>query len=398
VTVALFASAVFSHDLPAASLSAIREIFSALPEGLVIVNRKRHVTFANPAAVALLGAQDPAIEGYDMERVLRAAPLPDLTRDALIDGLKQVMSGERNRAIVGIEYKSPAPRVVTVLVAAADANGGRRAGPSPRPLAAADRFVFLSFHDDTESRARQLMLSRANEVKDLFITMIGHDLKAPLNAITGYSELIGLDAQASADALAVYRYSQQILDSARQIQLMMENARIFSRLVDPQDILRAREAVDLSALVEKEISNLRSSAERRTITVQFAREGGEGPAEVFAAPILRSVFQNVVDNAIKYSPEKSKVRVVLRQLAGEVEVDVIDEGPGIPGDKRDAIFQKFTRLDQTRTRTDGLGLGLAISRQIVELHGGSLTAHARPDGKSGALFRVRIPRGTPAAS
>ena len=91
--------------------------------------------------------------------------------------------------------------------------------------------------------------------------------------------------------------------------------------------------------------------------------------------------------------------VTLVASGDDVHIDTIgtpsfvDETPL----KRDAIFRKFTRLEQTRTRTEGLGLGLAISRQIVELHGGSLTAGDRPDGKQGALFRVRIPRGLPGA-
>jgi signal transduction histidine kinase len=392
-SVVLYASAVFSQQIPAASLSAIREIFASLPDGLAIVNRAGLVTFANAAAGAILGAGKTGVEGNDIATVLKGAPMPVQARARLEFAYAEVNTGQRESSSVTFELTEPGPRTLRAVVGSTTV--GRSAGGAHAlgALSVTDRYLFIVLHDETDSRTKEAALSRANEIKDLFISMIGHDLKAPLNAISGYGELIALDSQSSPDALAVYRYAQSILGSARQIHLMMENARTFSRLVDPEDILRARELVDLEALVEREATNLRSAADRKLIRVDVGAPASQPRTQVFAAPILRSVFQNLIDNAIKYGPEKSTVHVRFRASEKAVDIEIDDEGPGIPTDKREAIFKRYTRLEQTRSKTEGLGLGLAISRQIVELHGGTLTVHNRPDGAAGALFRVHLPMG-----
>jgi signal transduction histidine kinase len=389
----VYAATLFSHDVPAGTLAALRAVFMTLPDGLVIADRTGLVTFSNPAAVAMLGAAQAGLEGERIKESIERGTLPPSARAKVIDAFTEALSGRGGLQQFTIETPAPSPRAVRAVVAAAEIGGfsRRREGP----LALQDRFVFLALHDETELRSREIMLSRANEVKDLFISMIGHDLKAPINAITGYGELIALDSQSTPDALAVYRYSQSVLASARQIQLMMENARLFSRLVDPQDILRSREPLEVVPLVEREAQNLRGAADRKGVTVAIERQAGAEGFRIVAAPIVRSVFQNILDNAIKYTAERTAVRVAIRAQGGNAVVEVEDEGPGIPQDKREAIFRRFTRLEQTRTKTEGLGLGLAISKQVVELHGGTIEVDGRPDGKPGAVFRVRLP-GEPA--
>ena len=391
-SVAIFAGILFIREVPATTLAAIRTIFATLPDGLVVADRRGLVTFANPAANSLLGVSNPGMQGERLLTALDRAALPDALRARLTEAIRSVDAGDVPQVSISLEVPDPGARALRAIVATADVGGlSRRLRGPGRPR---DRFVFLSIHDETETRSREILLSRASEVKDLFISMIGHDLKAPLNAITGYGELIALDAQSTADALAVYRYSQSVLAAARQIQLMMENARLFSRLVDPQDILRSREGVDLQALVEREALNLKGAADRRSVTLAVTTEPGAEHARVVAAPIIRSVFQNLIDNAIKYTGEKTTVRIRILLTALEAVVEVTDEGPGIPADKREAIFRRFTRLEQTRTKTEGIGLGLAIARQLVLLHGGSITVEDRQDGKHGAVFRVILPRET----
>jgi signal transduction histidine kinase len=386
----VYGAILFSREVPAGTLAALRAVFTTLPDGLVIADRTGLVTFSNPAAAAMLGAAKAGLEGERIKESLERGTLPPSARAKVIDAFSQALSGHAGLIQFTIETPPPSARAVRAVVAAAEVGGfsHRREGP----LALQDRFVFLALHDETDVRSREIMLSRANEVKDLFISMIGHDLKAPINAITGYGELIALDSQSTPDALAVYRYSQSVLASARQIQLMMENARLFSRLVDPQEILRAREPFEVAPLVEREAQNLRGAAERKGVTVTVERTPGAEGLRIVAAPIIRSVFQNLIDNAIKYTGDRTAVRVWIRGQDSKAVVEIEDEGPGIPPDKREAVFRRFTRLEQTRTKTEGLGLGLAISKQVVELHGGTIEVGDRPDGKPGALFRVRLPR------
>ena len=394
-SVMIFAGIMFTREVPAATLAAMRTIFASLPDGLVIADRRGLVTFANPAASAILAVSGAGLEGEPLQSALGRAALPEEARLRLQDAAKRVDRGDERLVTMDVEVPGPPSRAFHVTVAMAEVGGLRRGGTAPD--AGRDRFTFLALHEETDARSREILLSRANEVKDLFIAMIGHDLKAPLSAISGYGELIALDAQGAPDSLAVYRYAQSILGSARQIQMMMENARLFSRLVDPQDILRSRESVDLPALVQKEVANLHQAAERRGVKVGVDIGGGADHLRVVAAPIIRSVFQNLIDNAVKYTAEKTAVGVRIARDGQTALVEITDEGPGVPPDKREAIFRRFTRLEQTRTKTEGLGLGLAITRQLVELHGGTITITGRRDGKSGACFEVRLPLETAGA-
>jgi signal transduction histidine kinase len=396
ISMALYAAVLLSHEAPTSSLAAIRAIFSALPDALLIVNPSGMVTYANPAAERMLSRAQAPLEGVPAQEALRTAALTGGAGQTLLERYMDVREGRREQLVFTFEVPSTPPRAYSAVIAATDVGHSEEAGSALSMLSISARFVFLLIHDETDIHAKEIMLLKANEVKDLFISMIGHDLKAPLGAISGYSELIALDSQNSPEALAVYRYSQQILDSSRIIQLMMENARTFSRLVDPQDILRAREPTNLKSLLVREVSNLRGAADRKRVQVALHAEGKDEDFTVLAAPILRNVFQNLIDNAIKYTADASQVSVRLAREGTSVVVTVEDQGPGIPPDKREAIFRKFTRLDQTRTKTEGLGLGLPLSKQIVELHGGIVTPQPRSDGKPGAAFVVRLPMGTPA--
>lgn len=395
-SVALLAGLQFARELPATTLAAVRTIFASLPDGIIIADRRGLVTFSNPAATAMLEVAGPGLEGEPLKVAVSNSGLPADARQTLLDALQRVEAGEEPMATAVLELEGPPARALRAVVGFAQA--GQTAPAARRGELTHDRFLFVALHEETDMRSRELMLTRANEVKDLFISMIGHDLKAPLNAISGYSELIALDAQHAPDGLAVYRYAQSILASARQIQLMMENARLFSRLVDPQDILRARESVDLPALVQKEAQNLKQAADRRGVAIEASVAPDADHITVFAAPIIRSVFQNLIDNAVKYTAEKTKVTLRIAREGGFALVEVQDQGPGVPPDKREAVFRRFTRLEQTRTKTEGLGLGLAIARQLVELHGGSIAVGERPDGKPGATFAVRLPLDAPKAA
>ena len=397
VTVALLGGTLIGREVLFPTLTALRAVFAQMPDGLVVIDPKGVSTFANRAASDPLAPSGGGLEGEPFLAALEGGALPALAKESLKAAFQKVAAKESDLEVLSFETAPPGPRSLRAVIAAAEVGGFSERGSGP--LKGRDRYLFVSVHDDTEVRAREVLLTRANEVKDLFISMIGHDLKAPINAIMGYSELIGLDSQSAPDALAVFRYSQSIRASAAQIQLMMENARLLSRLADPQDILRAREPLALSQLVEREAANLRGAAERRRVRVDVEVEPSASGVRLVAAPILRSVFQNLIDNAVKYTVEGTVVTVRVSAPPGEVVVTIEDEGPGVPPEKRAAVFERFTRLEQTRTKAEGIGLGLSISKQVVELHGGTLTIEDRRDGKRGALFRARLPlEGAPGAA
>lgn len=389
LTVAILGATFIARETLFSTLGAMRAAFGQMPDGLVVLDPKGMATFANRAATGVMAPSGGALVGQPFLAVLGRGALPPKAQKSLEGALREVSSNRSQMEVLEIETGPPASRSIRAVVTAAEVGGfsGRYGGL----LGGRDRFILLSLHDDTDVRARGLLLAKANEVKDLFITMIGHDLKAPLNAIMGYSELIGLDSQSAPDALAVYRYSQAIHASAQQMQLIMENARLLSRLADPQDMLRNRQPLAIAQMVEREAANLRGPAERRRVRVEVEVEPSAKDARVMGAPIMRSVFQNLIDNGVKYTGEGTQVSLRVSVDAKQVVVTVEDQGPGVPAEQRAAVFQRFTRLEQTRTKTEGMGLGLSISKQLVDLHGGTLTIEDRKDKTSGACFRVCLP-------
>ena len=392
VSVFLVLVALIQRDAPATTFQAIRAILHSLQDAVLIAGPASTVTFANEAARRLLSSPARTVEGALVPAVLRAPAFGAEAHARLAGAYDEVASGGSDRLELVLETQEPhRRRLATVISATTVGEGEREARPRPRRAWGA-RYVFLLFRDETEMREKEAQLSKANEAKDLFISMFGHDLKSPLAAITGYSELVSLDAQSSADAMAVYQYSLQIRDAAAQIQLMMENARVFSRMLDARPDEGLRERIDIPAVVRREVANLRRAAERSGVACSVAVEGPEEELTVMAAPVLRNAFQNLLDNAIKYSPPGGAVTVAVRTYGEVVEVEVADEGPGVPQDKHEAVFRKFTRLDQTRKKAEGIGIGLSIVRGIVQFHGGTVSVQGRADGTPGAVFVVRLPK------
>lgn len=392
VVLVLFA-VLIRHQAPATSFSVIRSIFNALQDPLLIVDPSSTITLANDAARGLLGSPTAPVEGAHVVEALRAPAFSEEARAQLAGAVEEVASGRSDHVALQVVTQPPQPRHLDVAVALAappprDPRGRDAAAGGPR----GGRSVFIRFQDDTELRLKEGQLSKAIEAKDLFISMFGHDLSAPLSAISGYSELVALDSQHSSDALAVYKYSLQIRDAAAQIQLMMENARVFSRMLDAREITSMQEPMDIPAIVRREISNLTRAAELKGIKFDVKVEGDGAALVVEASPIIRNVFQNLLDNAIKYGPSGSTVAVGIRSYGEVVEVDIADDGPGVPAAKREDVFRKFTRLEQTRAKAEGIGIGLSIVRGIVEIHGGTVSITDREDGSPGAVFVVRLPR------
>jgi signal transduction histidine kinase len=178
---------------------------------------------------------------------------------------------------------------------------------------------------------------------------------------------------------------------------MLEEIDRMSRLVDT--LLRlshgdagairlSREALDVGQLTREVVSSLGILAEERN--QRMSLDIGDGPVVAVDRLVLREALTNVVDNAIKYSPVGSTIAVRVAQEDHQVVIAVADEGPGVPAEYRERIFDRFFRVDESRTRDGGgAGLGLAIARWAVELHGGRIGVDARPEG--GSEFQIAIP-------
>ena len=229
-------------------------------------------------------------------------------------------------------------------------------------------------------------LQRSNREKDQFLAVMSHELRTPLSAILGYAQLLQLDmltpeertkaiASIENNAKAQAQLIEDILDVSR---IISGKLKVDAKLVDAKRIVRAGiDSVELSAV-----------AKQVTIESEFPTTN----CLVFADPArLQQVVWNLLTNAIKFSSPGGRVRVRLDWVEASTRIEVMDQGRGIPAEFLPHVFERFRQADSTSTRQQGgLGLGLAITRHLVELHNGTIEAYSEGENQ-GARFTVTLP-------
>lgn len=238
-------------------------------------------------------------------------------------------------------------------------------------------YILLLADDRTE-------LTRTEEIRNDFVANVSHELKTPVGAISLLAEAL---EDAAEDEEAVRRFAQRMQKESGRLAALVQDIIELSRLQGADVVLKGR-PVDLNAIIAEAVDRNKLPAEAKNIVVVI---GGKIDAEVFGDPdLLTTAFRNLIDNAIRYSPEGSRVGVGLRVREGLVQVSVTDQGPGISADDQDRIFERFYRVDSARSRqTGGTGLGLSIVKHVVANHGGEVTVWSQPG--QGSTFTVRLP-------
>ena len=236
-----------------------------------------------------------------------------------------------------------------------------------------------------EAEARATREQAANRAKDDFLAVLSHELRTPLNSMLGWVRLLragGLDPSRTAHALEVIE--RNVAQQARLISDLLDVSRIVIGRLE-----LSRQIVDLPALVAAVVDAVRPVAEAREITLTARLDANAGP--VHGDPErLRQVVENIVGNAIKFTPRGGHVTIRLAREEG-ARLTVTDTGRGIEPEFLPHIFERFRQADSTSTRAHaGLGLGLAIVSHLVELHGGRVSAHSDGEG-TGATFTVELP-------
>jgi len=226
----------------------------------------------------------------------------------------------------------------------------------------------------------------ANRAKDEFIATVSHELRTPLNAILGWARLLesgDLTKSEIAEAAAV------IERNARAQSQLIEDLLDVSRIVSGKLRLDLR-TIDLPEVVREAVRIIEPTAAVKSIKLDCVLDPNAGPISGDAER-LQQIVWNLVSNAVKFTFKGGRVQVGLKREDSHVELTVSDNGMGIPADFLPHIFERFTQADTTNTRSHtGLGLGLGITRHLVELHGGAIYAFSDgPD--TGATFCVHLP-------
>ncbi|HBB86167.1 MAG TPA: hypothetical protein DC047_00960 [Blastocatellia bacterium] len=238
---------------------------------------------------------------------------------------------------------------------------------------------------DSERAARG-EAERANRLKDEFLATLSHELRTPLNAVIGWSRMLQsgrLDQESATHALEV------VERNAWAQKQIIEDILDVSRVITGKLQMNLT-AVDLVAIVDAALDAVRPAMEAKDIKIETLLDSSlrlvSGDPDR-----LQQVVWNVLSNAAKFTPAGGKVQIAVGQNNAHVEIEVKDTGPGIEPSFLPHVFERFRQADGTTTRTHGgLGLGLAIVRHLVELHGGTIAVENREDGP-GAVFTIRLP-------
>ena len=234
-------------------------------------------------------------------------------------------------------------------------------------------------------QAARLEAEAANRLKDEFLATLSHELRTPLNAIMGWAHVLG---QSPGDRPTVQRAAEVVRQNAAVQAQLIEDILDVSRIVGGKLHLDTS-AVDLKATIQAAIDSLMPAAKAKDI--QIDRHLADDVCIAGDRDRIQQVVWNLLSNALKFTPKGGKVIVGLAPGDGDAEIFVTDNGIGIPADFLPYVFDRFRQADSSMSRRhSGLGLGMAIVRHLVELHGGTVSVESEGEGK-GATFRLRLP-------
>ena len=336
-------------------------VLQGMVEGAVLVNRQGKLVISNPAVRAMLRLPENA-EGRHFLEVVRH---PEVAAQ-----LSNALTGARP-APAEVQLDSQSRRSFIARAVPVDANR--------------DGGAVLVLHDVTELR-------QADLVRRDFVANVSHELRTPLTAIRGYVEAL---MDAPGDPVLADKFLAIIARHAERMDRLVTDLLRLARLDARQETLQPTR-LPVSALLTGVIAEMDTAIQARRLRVgtSIAPEA----QDTYGDPAkLHDVLRNLLENAINYSPEDGEIAITVNHQDGAVEIAVSDRGPGIPETDLSRIFERFYRVDRSRTRDPGgTGLGLSIAKHLVELHGGRVFARNRDGG--GATVVVRLPDAPAGAS
>ena len=375
---ALACAALREHGIAAEECAGVEELCRELARGAgaAFITREALTEAGALSLAATLGAQAPWSD----------LPLIVLARSgaAALDTLSALDALGETGNVTFIERPA---HIVTILSVVRSALRARLRQYEVRDhldaLARAREERELLLRSEQEARRNAEANSR---LKDEFLATVSHELRTPLTAILGWAQLLrrGVpDQQVAAHAL-------EVIERNGQAQLhLVEDLLDVSRIISGKLLLDVR-PVDLAAVVRATLEAARPAAESKGIELRPALDAEAG-AVAGDADRLQQIVWNLVNNAVKFTPPGGRVEVRLSRAAPGVEIAVSDTGIGIEPKFLPHVFDRFRQADSATTRTyGGLGLGLAIVRQLVELHGGEVSVQSAGAAR-GATFTVRLP-------
>ena len=351
-------------------------ILGSMNEGVIAADTQQKILFTNESAGRLLGF-GPEVAGQLLWEVVRSDAVQKLARDIL-----SLEPPHSNGDSIDPPWPSHLAGRTTIHVGPLL---GRHLEITACtfPLGSRPEGLILVAHDATQSVQYQ-------ELRKEFVANVSHELRTPLSIIKGFAETLR-DGAMSEPARAA-QYLATIEKHADQLTNLVSDLLELSRL-DSQVGITRRAPVNVAALIRHVGELLLPAAQRKRheLEIELAPDLPETLGNV---DYLERAVTNLIDNAIKYTPEGGRIHVSAARENGSVLIEVSDNGIGIPLGELPRIFERFYRVDRSRSRElGGTGLGLSIVKHVVQTHGGSIEADSAP-GK-GSTFRLRLPANEP---
>ena len=332
-------------------------ILSGMVEGVLVVDGEGRLRLANNAARRMLNLESNLLGRHYVEAVRQPGVV-----------------GQLGAALKG-EHRAP---IEVPLDAVSGAGGPRIFRAQATPASAEGGGAVLVLHDISDLR-------RVDRVRRDFVANVSHELRTPLTAVRGYVEALMEEPIESEQR----RKFLEVIDrhTGRMERLVRDLLRL-ARL-DAQQETADVHAIDVAALFRSVSTDLSERIERQQLHVEIKVDAAA--AVIDADPTkMHDALRNLVENAVNYSAEGGRVELEARLDGGRALLSVADYGPGVPEMDLGRVFERFYRVDKSRTRDPGgTGLGLSIVRHLVELHGGRVAAANR--GEGGAVFTISLP-------
>ncbi len=351
----------------------------------------RFQRYAAIAAIVLSACLLAALLISSIFRRAVADPIVDLSKIA------KVVSQDKNYSVRATPIRSPAELAILIdafnemLAQIQQSESALRMARDGLEQRVRERTAELeAAKRDVEEFSRSVLLAkeeveRGSKFKDQFLSTMSHELRTPLNAVLGFSDLLADERYGPLNDRQ-QRYVTHIHTGGKHLLKLISDILDLSK-IEAGRMELTREHVTVASAFAEVISGLHPLAEKKS---QALLQKVEPNLHVYAdAMRFKQILMNLVANAIKFTPEDGRIELVARRVEDQVRMEVRDNGPGIPPDQQQRIFEAFVRLTQTGSATEGTGLGLAITSRLVELHGSKLGIESQPG--EGTSFYFSLP-------
>lgn len=327
-------------------------ILASMIEGVLVVNEQGRLQLVNDAARKLLKLDKHALDHSYIESI---------RHPGIVEHIGKALAGE---ATEGLELSVTRDSTRTLVARVA-------------PVVTAGRGAVLVLHDITELR-------KADQVRRDFVANVSHELRTPLTAIKGYAEAL-LDDPEDADARE--KFLDIIHRHATRMERLVKDLLRLARLDAGQETVEVMPC-DVDGLLRGIAHDFEPIAAQKNQTIDVTVSPSAKMLTTDATK-LHDIARNLIENAVNYTPDGGAIDVRADVLDGNFQITVADTGHGIAPDDLSRVFERFYRVDKSRTRPGGTGLGLSIVKHLVHVLGGEVTASNQDGG--GALFTVTLP-------